>query len=737
MSLYGNVKRIGSANFQFDRKYSNRVEMDGAAQTDGVYAGRYVLIEYGYRFGIGDDNLIHIDDGTGVINESNSFNLVNLPDGSIRVEGLTENQDYRDNAEVDLRNYGAVYDSTVWQKVYVNGVDKYVMIAELNASAPKLDIIQEAPLTYYTDEASDSQNLADYRTKGVLSGKFNENGELTETVRLTNAQEMYNVAHFDTALDTELTYVLHTPTTLNLELGNDTVDYNERGFNIVYSYPESNGISAIAWIPKGHDKNGNPIYLDNYVKREDGTTDDAGNEFAFLTPGNYQMDTKALFMSFPALGNVMNALYNLLYGKPDPGDDIEHGAMRPYFKRYLTNLKVTNRATITDLNGKIWTITTGDSINPYIELEGIIGQPIEPAINPIDALRIQDLQPSTLVAIYYHNTDTGEYYSLEDDKYTTNYTPKVFNEEAEVNVGINGEYVLYSLIPPVGPLSIITHIPTGDEDPDMTWLKNVPALADILANNETGLATTLSSLFGSVDPLDGSTKYYLYNDWTMSSEDGGSGPAIANKPRVVGGYPQTFVSIDSYASNKTMTGQKIAETPGYTWNYKTYGEKIPYPHTEIVTSSFFSGGTYKIDFNNWQLIDYASSNPNIKLIFNKAILNNLSTNDQYNQDHIELQKNGNIITCINTATLRSSNNTIQIRFDLDTGFNTIKSLTWEGNTLNDIDEQQMLNAGLEAGHILIDVDINTIKDVPKTYTLSAPGFNDLIFILKYNERDFT
>jgi hypothetical protein len=50
MSLYGNVKKIGSASFQFDRKYNNRKQMDDLARVDGVYAGRYVLVEYGERF---------------------------------------------------------------------------------------------------------------------------------------------------------------------------------------------------------------------------------------------------------------------------------------------------------------------------------------------------------------------------------------------------------------------------------------------------------------------------------------------------------------------------------------------------------------------------------------------------------------------------------------------------------------------------------------------------------------
>jgi hypothetical protein len=52
LSIYGNVKRIGSSTFQFDRVYNNRVEMDSNISTDGVYTGRYVLIEYGERYNV-------------------------------------------------------------------------------------------------------------------------------------------------------------------------------------------------------------------------------------------------------------------------------------------------------------------------------------------------------------------------------------------------------------------------------------------------------------------------------------------------------------------------------------------------------------------------------------------------------------------------------------------------------------------------------------------------------------
>lgn len=46
MSFYGNIKNTARTQFYFDRIYPNRVSMDTNAKKDGIFAGRYVLVEY-------------------------------------------------------------------------------------------------------------------------------------------------------------------------------------------------------------------------------------------------------------------------------------------------------------------------------------------------------------------------------------------------------------------------------------------------------------------------------------------------------------------------------------------------------------------------------------------------------------------------------------------------------------------------------------------------------------------
>ncbi len=50
MSFYGNITNTARSPFTFDRIYSSRYAMEQAMTSDGVYAGRYVLVEYDKDF---------------------------------------------------------------------------------------------------------------------------------------------------------------------------------------------------------------------------------------------------------------------------------------------------------------------------------------------------------------------------------------------------------------------------------------------------------------------------------------------------------------------------------------------------------------------------------------------------------------------------------------------------------------------------------------------------------------
>ena len=46
MGFYGNITNTSKTTFNFDVTYSSRYEMEQKSSTDGVYLGRYALVEY-------------------------------------------------------------------------------------------------------------------------------------------------------------------------------------------------------------------------------------------------------------------------------------------------------------------------------------------------------------------------------------------------------------------------------------------------------------------------------------------------------------------------------------------------------------------------------------------------------------------------------------------------------------------------------------------------------------------
>lgn len=120
MGFYGNVSNITRSTFQFDKIYPNRAAMDPL--NDGVFVGRYVLVEYDYE-----------NDGKDIISKESEGE-----------ENSSSNSTYNKNAMADEK-YERTYDSTVWMKQYVNGKAEYIMIAELNTIVPTIEVNKVAP----------------------------------------------------------------------------------------------------------------------------------------------------------------------------------------------------------------------------------------------------------------------------------------------------------------------------------------------------------------------------------------------------------------------------------------------------------------------------------------------------------------------------------------------------------------------------------------------------------------
>lgn len=319
MSLYGNVKRIASSTFQFDRIYNTRKEMEESCTTDGVYAGRYVLVDYGLRY-----------KDSGNVNENNEPVII-------------EDPNYTERIQTDQRAFGDVFDSTVWQKIYSNGEsgEKYIMIAELNGQAPKIELITENPLIYKNTADADLVDSGEVDNDGnpiMIQETIPESQKQvyviedtqqssSQAIKLEDTYEKLKQPYFDLVHNNELSYYLHLPKPINLDVNNDNINYNEKGFDPVYSMPQDldDKNSYIVWAPDGLE-----------------STDIQQGEIK-------ESDTKRLYMNLPQFGNLMQTLFDLVYGVPN-NNDTSH--VRPFFKPYWTQAGNVG-ATIEDPNSGV------------------------------------------------------------------------------------------------------------------------------------------------------------------------------------------------------------------------------------------------------------------------------------------------------------------------------------------------------------------------------------------------
>lgn len=201
MAFYGNITNTSQTTFQFDRIYSNRLEMEVNCLNDGIFVGRYVLVEYDdeasfpvvykinnkfyttpkedantqIKYGgtarPASENIyssldkIYLNEivQTQLVDETIQFYKCTGGDNGIAVfehlnKDVTSTNNYIRNFSIDEQHYNPTeeksdkwkgFDSTVWVKttVTIDGklYTKYVWIADLNSVVPTFDVAADAP----------------------------------------------------------------------------------------------------------------------------------------------------------------------------------------------------------------------------------------------------------------------------------------------------------------------------------------------------------------------------------------------------------------------------------------------------------------------------------------------------------------------------------------------------------------------------------------------------------------
>lgn len=381
MSFYGNVATTNQSQFTFDKTYPNRYTMEQNISLDGIYIGRYVLVEYNVD---NSSNLLTVFRGSESLDPQKGevFYLYSAAGGAIStrlqyttkknpsdpskgegegnviekqnvivyttinnnttatfyqcigykavdgvnyatfkkiLDGASSSDYYIQNYTIDLNHYSNVgrsgYDSTVWQKILQGGIEKYVMIAELNSVVPSFDIQvdgpTESPLPPHFDTTSTSVNykLHIQPSWGFRIKKATDSSKSDQVV--SHKRWVYNQSDTIGSISTSI----NAP---------GDIYYNAAGFNEynrVYAGDAENYIS----ISPG--QSGSSYYNHNTKKIQK------------------MDDVQELSIHLPVIGNIICTLWDIIHG--ENRDDGEGSLM------YIISQAQSSVDEINDLKQKI------------------------------------------------------------------------------------------------------------------------------------------------------------------------------------------------------------------------------------------------------------------------------------------------------------------------------------------------------------------------------------------------
>ena len=349
MCFYGNITNTSKTTFSFDKIYANRRDMDAdCALGDGVFLGRYVLVEYGatvlndiqevytdgplttrintfYSDPTKRDSIyivpwverkivkarVNFSSGSrydyyqGVLENSSRNQIWKKLSGYSVIGNTQDDEAYKLNYDIDYQKYGRGYDSTVWIKQFINNEEKYVQIAELNTIVPVFEILPQAPQDIYT--------LIDLNEDTYQPNKyyyFNGTSYVQDIGPFVTDRKYYSVytnpdgtpywppyVSIDEINSTNINYRIQVPTNFLLNLDPQNIDFNAAGFDekIHHLSNEENSITYTL---------GTTNYPYYYDVEQDGIT------------GEYKTnDIKNLVIKLPGLGNAACRVYDLLYGE--------------------------------------------------------------------------------------------------------------------------------------------------------------------------------------------------------------------------------------------------------------------------------------------------------------------------------------------------------------------------------------------------------------------------------------
>lgn len=630
MGFYGNITDTSRTHFQFDKVFNNRAEMDKALVTgaDHVFAGRFVLVKYTSNDGtlkgdllngyMGNDNRIYLDSdctvpyqyaeltrvtnptaanwdkyyyvidgfffklpsqnyfnenennyytasvsGTNIVTENQVVRLRDKTTGLPSQDfykctggtGTTPNwekvifeaeySDYFINYNIDKSSYGDAfddrgYDATVWQKIYSEGLGKFILIARLNAESPAIELFPEPPsmqpVTPYLDaQSTDSLYRLHVPTHWGLQIKEAEG--VTQGTEIT-----YPYSDQTVIRDDEL---IHADIYMNLG-GDSLVD--QQNYHLNNSNKNTSMKNEITLTPTG--KSGKIYY------------DEEGNQV--------EEDMLELSIHVPAVGNMIDAGYDLIYGANASTGvrprDIEYydGSESDALKQQGNSL----------LGGKTYDLTTlAGNINT---MHNILGQIIIPLGSLPDANGVASLSEKYLYS--YNN----QYYRRGYQYKTTPANASMFRYDQQTNVTENDF--------------------TGNKYYVRQGTTYVPALefdAAVAANNGYYLRNINPERYTPIDLIQfESGQYYLKEGENYLCDNASDLPSALNRTYYTNIQTEQYSFSGEYRNDGTFY---TLEDGNYYPSYSNEPEQTTYytiSSTRVSSGRYFKAGCYYYKSND-------------------------------------------------------------------------------------------------------------------------------------------
>lgn len=365
-----------------------------------------------------------------------------------------EDNNYFKNYNIDIGIYGVSrgYDSTVWQKVYTNGIPKYVMVAELNSVVPTFDLAADAPsvfpnIPHFDSDSTNVYYRLHWQPQWGMRLKAS-NPALRTPFLKPNGEAYSSTGSIEGTALTRQNDIRQYPSDETTTWTHSVFDNNNQFQKIEYFIPD-NGNGTSTWGDKDtaamYEPLGAAVYYNkagfdpekitysedtNYEGWDNNTVTDeisitptgvSGHQYKSHNPierESIQPDIQELSIMLPSVGDTMAAVWDVVYG----GRNID-----PDAKTRNMDIAWYNAKAVSNKQGLRLVEANGPGHYTYNPKNAATLAGILNSAQDLMGMIITDDMPKTAEGandqyIYYDSETQKYYFKHKTFEYTTKYT---------------------------------------------------------------------------------------------------------------------------------------------------------------------------------------------------------------------------------------------------------------------------------------------------------------------------